>query len=380
MPRFSALLSWAFGFSLIGAVSEVRVQRLQPGAVQPQIVTDAEGVQHLVYLEGTSGKADVGYQSRSPGSRTFSPPVRVNQSAGSAIAVGTIRGAQLAVGRKDRLHLLWNGSGTIKSGSNSVTPLWYSRLRPDRRSFEPERNLLEDCRYLDGGASVAADSSGHVLIVWHAAPLDDPANESRRRIYVRWSNDDGETFSRPETLAASESGVCACCALKAATPATGGWWIAYRAIHESNHRDMTLLKAAGPHLPFGRLDGEGWETGQCPMSSASLSFVSGSVWVAWESEGKAHFSTMEADRSNLRPAFSPQARGAKHPVTATNRRGETLLAWTEGTGWQRGGKVGWQIVNSSGAVVAGEEHRDGLPVWGTVAVAADPDNGFTVVY
>jgi hypothetical protein len=89
---------------------------------------------------------------------------------------------------------------------------------------------------------------------------------------------------------------------------------------------------------------------------------------------------MEADRSKLRPAFSPQARGAKHPVTATNRRGETLLAWTEGTGWQRGGKVGWQIVNSSGAVVAGEEHRDGLPVWGTVAVSADPDNGFTVVY
>ena len=27
----------------------------------------------------------------------------------------------------------------------------------------------------------------------------------------------------------------------------------------------------------------------------------------------------------------------KHPVLATNPSGETLLAWTEGTGWQRGG-------------------------------------------
>ena len=36
----------------------------------------------------------------------------MNSQAGSAVAAGTIRGAHLALGRKGRVHVAWNGSGT----------------------------------------------------------------------------------------------------------------------------------------------------------------------------------------------------------------------------------------------------------------------------
>lgn len=41
----------------------------------------------------------------------------------------------------------------------------------------------------------------------------------------------------------------------------------------------------------------------------------------------------------------------KHPVVLANQHGETLLAWTEGTAWQRGGTVAWQLFDSAGHAV-----------------------------
>ena len=78
----------------------VEVRRLPPGAVQPVAVTDTGGDVHLVWLQGDPKAADVYYQ-KLPGGRTNgSAPIRVNYQPGSALALGTIRGAQLAVGRQ----------------------------------------------------------------------------------------------------------------------------------------------------------------------------------------------------------------------------------------------------------------------------------------
>ena len=47
-----------------------------------------------------------------------------------------------------------------------------------------------------------------------------------------------------------------------------------------------------------------------------------------------------AERTRIQAIFSSEeAKGRKHPVVAGNARGETILAWTEGVGWNRGGSV-----------------------------------------
>src|SRR5262249_46685169 len=82
-----------------GAAEAQRVTLLRTpgGGIQPQAAVDSKGVVHLIYYKGDPGGGDVFYVRQKPGMETFSKPIQVNSQSGSAIAAGTIRGAQLAV-------------------------------------------------------------------------------------------------------------------------------------------------------------------------------------------------------------------------------------------------------------------------------------------
>jgi hypothetical protein len=81
-----------------------------------------------------------------------------------------------------------------------------------------------------------------------------------------------------------------------------------------------------------------------------------------------------ADRTALDP------HDCKHPALAVNVRSEVLLAWTEGTAWQRGGALAWQVFDASGRPSA-ESGRieEGIPTWSLPAAVARPDGGFLLV-
>jgi hypothetical protein len=63
-----------------------------------------------------------------------------------------------------------------------------------------------------------------------------------------------------------------------------------------------------------------------------------------------------------------------------NTRGDVLLAWSEGTAWQRGGAVAWQVFDRSDRPTTELGKAAGVPVWGLVAAHARRDGGFTIVY
>src|SRR5690242_4321025 len=113
MRRVSALtltlltLGLGFGLTLRPAVASdggVRLVRTPNGGIQPQAVVDNDGTLHLIYFSGDPFAGDIFYVRKSSGQPGFSSPIRVNSQLGSAIAAGRIRGAQLAVGRKGRVH------------------------------------------------------------------------------------------------------------------------------------------------------------------------------------------------------------------------------------------------------------------------------------
>ncbi len=78
---------------------EIALEPIPNGGLQPRGVVDSNGVVHLVYLYGNPAAADVAYIRKAPGDRGFSSPMRVNDRPGSAIALGTVRGATIAVGK-----------------------------------------------------------------------------------------------------------------------------------------------------------------------------------------------------------------------------------------------------------------------------------------
>jgi hypothetical protein len=64
------------------------------------------------------------------------------------MAAGTIRGAQLAVGKNGRVHVAWDGMGKGATrptiNGKEVTPALYTRLNDAGTGFEPERNLIAE--------------------------------------------------------------------------------------------------------------------------------------------------------------------------------------------------------------------------------------------
>ncbi|HAB18810.1 MAG TPA: hypothetical protein DCE44_20515 [Verrucomicrobiales bacterium] len=142
MKRYLSLLSLLSLFTPSTGFAAVEVRRLPDGAMQPLAVTDDGGTVHLVWLQGEPKACDVFYQ-KLPGGRTNgTAPVRVNRHPGSAIGIGTIRGAQLAVGRNGRAHVVWNGSSQAEPKPVAGAPLLYSRLDDSGTAFEPEQNLI----------------------------------------------------------------------------------------------------------------------------------------------------------------------------------------------------------------------------------------------
>ena len=103
--------------SLAGAAEKPTVLRTPDRGIQPQAVADAKGVLHLIYFKGKDSEGDLFYVRERAGPGTFLRPIRVNSQPGSAIAVGTIRGGQIALGKSGRVHVAWNGSGAASRGA-----------------------------------------------------------------------------------------------------------------------------------------------------------------------------------------------------------------------------------------------------------------------
>jgi hypothetical protein len=207
--------------------------------IQPQAAVNAEGTLHLIYFKGDAGAGDIFYVRREPGKEGFSKAMRVNSRPGSAIAVGTIRGGQFALGKNGRVHVAWNASGKLKTDRG----MFYTRLNDSGKAFEDQRDLMRASSILDGGGTVAADRSGNVYVAWHALKTGGERGENNRRVWVARSADDGKTFARETPAWEEATGACGCCALHAFADSRGALYLLYRSANAEVNRDIYLLAA-----------------------------------------------------------------------------------------------------------------------------------------
>jgi hypothetical protein len=358
--------------------AQVKLVHTPDGGIQPQAAIDREGIIHLIYYKGDAQNGDLFYVRQQPGTDTFSKPIQVNHQSGSASAVGTIRGAQLALGRNGLVHLAWNGHAP-KSGDYMAAPMLYTRLNDAGTAFEPERDVITYARGLDGGGSVAADKQGNVYVFWHAPKSGNTNGEAGRAVFMARSTDDGRTFSREKLATEKPTGACGCCGMKAFADSTGNVFALYRAAAEMTNRDETLLLSRNHDSSFEIAYSHGWKIAACPMSSAFLSETKAGVLAAAETHGRVFFVCVDPTTGKVSQPVSPEAK-AKHPAVVGNAQGEVLLAWTEGTGWGKGGAVAWQLYDALGSPTSEKGRADGVPTWSFVAAVAKSDGSFVIFY
>jgi hypothetical protein len=302
------------------------------------------------------------------------------------IVAGTVRGPHLAIGRNDRVHVAWMGSGAAEPRvDGKLAPMLYARQSDAGDGFEPQRNVIAAHPGLDGGGSVAADRGGNVYVAWHA-PADHAKKEGEegRHVWVARSADDGRTFAPERRANAEATGVCACCGIRALAGADGRLFVLYRTASRTVNRDVHLLVSGDRGATFAVAAADPWKVGQCVMSTAAFAATpGGDVLAAWETRQQIHLGRVPASGATSgAPTAAPgSGKNRKHPSLAVNAKGQFVLAWTEGTGWQKGGSVAWQVFDAAGQPVEGGSGRaDGLPAWGVPAVVALPDGTFRVFY
>jgi hypothetical protein len=382
---FSVLAGGAVAFSGSGtapAMPGITAVHVPDGGIQPQTAVDRAGVLHMIYFKGDASAGDIEYVERKTGATNFSAPIRVNSQPASAMAVGTVRGPQMTLGRDDRVYVVWMGSKQAKpTGPNGADPILFSRLDDSGRAFEPQRNLMQYATGINGGLSVAADQgSGDVYVMWHATGTTP--GEANRRVYVARSTDDGKVFAREVAVSPAAIGACGCCGMRGFVDDHGAVYVLYRAAGDSIHRDMTLLVSTDHAKTFRATTIAPWKLDACPMTTNYLSETDGRVFAAWETMGQVYFDEINPQTFALSAAFSApgDAQDRKHPAVAANPRGEVLLAWTEGTAWSRGGTLAWQLYDEAGKPIGAEGHADGVAVWGLPSIVTGRGGNFTILY
>ena len=372
-----ALISGSHRIPQAPPAVRVEIAAVPDGGLQPQAAIDSAGTIHLLYFKGDAGSGDLFYVRRSAGETTFSPPLRVTSEAGSAIATGSVRGGQLALGRDGWIHVAWNGSRAIERGGEKQTPMWYSRLRPGAKAFERQRAIGRHTRHLDGGGSVAADGSGRVFVAWHAAGPED--GEPHRRIYVASSVDDGARFGE-ERAFGDDNGACGCCGVETIADSRGRLHLLYRAAGANIHRDAMWL-TVGPDGASTPVRLQPWDLPACPMTTFALANAPGGIVAAWETQQQIFTARLDPGQQTVSTVTPMPGTGLrKHPAIAINAAGEQLIAWTDGTAWARGGSLAWQLFDRQGGRLASGSDAGAVPVWGLVAAVARRDGSFLVLH
>ncbi|BDI29580.1 hypothetical protein CCAX7_16310 [Capsulimonas corticalis] len=357
----------------------VTLMRTPNGGIQPQAAVDNHGVLHVIYYLGDPAHGNLFYVRKKLGADApFSHPVRVNSVADSAIALGTIRGAQMAIGKDDSIHVVWNGSEKAPKGSGG-TPMLYARLASASSAFTPERSLITWAGGLDGGGSVAADPRGNVYVVWHAsAPGKDEASGG---VYLARSGDDGRTFARETKINTRPTGQCGCCSMRAFVDSAGTLYILYRSAGGNFDRDTTLLASRDGGASFASSMLSPWRLGACPMSSFSLAEGPGGVIGAWETADQVYRAPLSRSAVMIQAATAPAGSGKrKYPTLVSNKKGKSMLAWVEGAGWERGGALAWQVYGPAGQPEGPAGRANGVPVWSFVTAVARDDGSFLLIY
>lgn len=178
------------------------------------------------------------------------------------------------------------------------------------------------------------------------------------------------------------TGACGCCGLAttAGLDSPGVVHLLFRGATVSARHDMLLLSSSDSGTSFREVLADPWSGATCPMSSASFQVAGASTWAVWETAGQIRVLRRVDGRWEQTPCGFGPGKGAKHPRLAANHQGRALLVWTEGTGWQRGGSLAWQVLDDQGQPTAEKGRQSGVPAWSFAAPYAKPDGTFRILY
>jgi hypothetical protein len=322
---------------------------------------------HLQIAYGRDGGAY--YADSTNGGKTFSRPIRINNSSTSAI-IGHERGPRLALGSNGSIHVVWMGAR-----NNQV---FYARSLDGGLRFTDPQDLAGGGQPVDG-PSIAANQKGQVDAVWLGGG-PGPESPLSKMVELAYSADNGAAFTSPRAIESNyPGGACACCSLKAISGLDGRLYVGFRGAYR-NIRDIFLLRgvSASDRFQAFPVNNQHWQLEACPMAGPFLEFTRQPkrLLAAWMSQGQVFYAASNDDGQTFGRPIAPVERSESArtlPLAIANPRGEILFAWIEGDA------VGWERIAPDGTVEAAGRNT-GLPSNSKFSAFVDGGGNFVLVY
>jgi hypothetical protein len=143
---------------------------------------------------------------------------------------------------------------------------------------------------------------------------------------------------------------------------------------------MYLLVSRDRGRTFEGTNLQPWEIGACPMSTVSINQSGSQVLFSWETNKQVYFAKLDETTASLGKVIAAPGTGKlrKHPAIVEDPGGRTLLCWTDGTGWKRGGTLGWQMFDAQSQPVGPMAAGASVPVWGMPAAVSAHGRFFVI--
>ena len=346
----------------------VTIIRAPAAASLPQVAVDRHDTVHLVYYGGSLTFGDLFHVTLLSDENSWSHPQRVNTTPSSVTGLGPTDGGQLTIGPDGNLHVAW---------FHRAPPQFFYSKSKHGTVFEPQiplSNKIEEG--VESGPTLDVGPEGHIYVFWHAGPVDD----AHRRVYMVMSRDQGSTFTQPKAINPPTTGVCACCGLRAFADTHGSLFLAYRAARNNVGRAMRLLTSTDQGQAFDDRLIHQWDLPACPVSTTTMSGWSHDTVVAWETQGQVYLaSTTQPEQTTVPPGLANFRR--KNPAVAVNSKGDALLAWGDGPGFQSGGTLHWQLFDGDKRPYGPIDSTSiPIPTRSVPTASSRADESFLIVY
>ena len=345
----------------------VEVARIPEGGRMPRAVIDPAGTVHVIYFEGVMSGGDLLHVSRAEAGGGWTDPVRVNSAGRSAIGMGPMDGGHVALDGAGRLHAVWFQTNPAR--------IYYARSAPGGAAFEPQRTLWQADHRIEAAPSVAAGGDGGVYVFWHAGA----GRDADRAVYMTASDNGGDTFDPARRVSQAGEGACGCCSMAALAGGSGTVHVSYRSARENVRRDQRLLVSDDAGRTFADRPIDEWEIGACPVTTTTLSAAPDAVLVAWETDGRVFYAPVDRLDTPVEPAGEARFR-RKNPAVAVNGRGDTLLAWGDGSGLRAGGTLHWRVFDAGGRPLGEQGNDTSVPSGSAPWAVVKPDDSFLLLF
>jgi hypothetical protein len=285
--------------------------------------------------------SDLYFARSTDGGRSFTKPVRINQTPGELWGFSTSR-PRIAVSKSGIVHIFYQANRNDRGAARQAVDSRYTRSTDGGKTFEKARTLNAHAAGRDDGELSEAHCFGTMGVApngdVHAYWIDTRHMKSEKdngAVYGIVSRDEGKSFEKERLVFENEA--CPCCQLNIAFSADNKVFVTLRSVMPDGSRNAAVARSDDGGRTFSArvaVSDKKWMIEGCPLKPLNLAVDAKSrvyaAWFAGEMQPAGVYFAVSEDKGKTfgKPVqLHPEAKLSDHAQIAVTADGVVRAVW-----------------------------------------------------